>query len=121
MDVEVSVRPPNSVVLVGDPAGEPPETMGEALVSATETVVAIGTLAEADGSTRIRMVDAATTAERPETLAFEGAVEVPSGRLTIESVLGDAYAEEPVPGGEAKIQVWVNDEHEPDEIVVVVG
>jgi hypothetical protein len=115
------VRAPNSVILVGDPAGEPPESMGGRLVSATPSCVAIGTLSEADGETTIQLIDANDAADLPTQLAFEGDVEMTSNRLTLASVLDDTYLERPVRATSVSLQVWVNDADEPDEICVVIG
>jgi hypothetical protein len=95
---EAVVRAPNSVVLAGDPAGEPPESMTAGLVSVTPSCVAIGTLSEADGETTIRLLDAGDGLDLPSQLAFEGDIETPSGRLTVASVLDDTYLERPVGG-----------------------
>lgn len=118
---EAIVRAPNSVVLVGDPAGEPPESLAGGLVSATSSCVAIGTLSEADGETTIRLVDAADTADLPAQLAFKGELETASHRLTIASVLNDTYLERPVGSTSGPLQIWVNDADEPDNICVVIG
>lgn len=90
---EAVVRAPNSLILVGDPAGEVPESMGEALVSATSSCVAVGTLSESDGSTTIRLVDDDGVEELPPRLAFEGDLEMSNDRLTVASVLNDIYLE----------------------------
>lgn len=118
---DVSVRAPNSVVLVGDSAGVPPESMSGGLASATSSCVAIGTLSESDGETTIQLVDAADAVDLPSQLAFEGYVETPSGRLTVASVLDDTYLERPVEAVSVPIRIWVNDSQEPDEICVVLG
>lgn len=115
------VRAPNSVVLVGDPAGEPPESMGGSLVSATSSCVAVGTMSEADGETTIRIVDEAYTQDKLGQLAFHGSLQLPSNRLTIASVLDETYLERPVAGPSVPLQIWVNDAEEPDKICVVIG
>lgn len=118
---EATVRAPNSVVLVGDPAGEPPESMDGSLVSATSSCVAIGTLSDADGETTIRLVDAADIARLPARLAFDGKLETPSNHLTVASVLDHTYLGRPVESNSVPLQIWVNDAEEPDEICVVIG
>jgi len=119
--VDVSVKAPNSLVLIGDPTGDVPETLGGGLVRATGKAVAVGTRAEVAGETRIRVIDAGSPEHRPPIRAFEGMLEAPSGRLTIESVDGETYGEHPIPRGETRVEIWVNDDREPDEICVVLG
>lgn len=118
---EAVVRAPNSVVLVGDAAGEPPKSMSGSLVSATSSCVAVGTMSEADGETTIRIVDEAHTPDKRGQLAFQGSLKLPSNRLTIASVLDETYLERPVAGPSVPIKIWVNDAEEPDEICVVIG
>lgn len=89
--LKVRVRAPNSVVLVGDPGGEPPESLAGGLVSATSSCVAVGTLSEADGETMIRLIDAKDAGDLPTRLAFAGELETPSNRLTIASVFDETY------------------------------
>lgn len=115
------VRPPNSVILIGDPDGEPPESMSGDPVSATASCVAVGTLSDADGETAIRLVDAACTADLPALLAFEGDIETSSNRVTVASVLADTYLERSVDASRVPLRIWANDAEEPDDICVVIG
>ena len=56
MKYDVSVAPPNSIILVvGSASAEPPESMTGGLTSATSTCVAIGTLNEFDGETSVKI------------------------------------------------------------------
>jgi hypothetical protein len=119
--VDVSVSPPNSLVLIGDASGDLPDTMGDDLVSATANVVAVGTLAETDGKTQIRVIETGSSEHRPPKLVFEGVLQVPSGRLTVQSVLGEVYAERPIARGRTRVEIWVNDDREPDEVCAVLG
>lgn len=118
---EAVVRAPNSVVLIGDPAGEVPQSMTGTLVSATSSCVAVGTLSDTDGETTIRVVSAARALNPPTQLAFEGEIKTPSNRLTVTSVLDDTYLERVVDGPSVPLEIWVNDLEEPDDICVVVG
>lgn len=116
---EIEVRAPNSLVLVGDPMGEPPEVLAGALVSATSSCVAIGTLSDVDGVTKIRILDAITK-DLPSYLAFEGEIDTPSNRLSVTSVLDETYLERHIAASTVSIKIWVNDREEPDEISIVV-
>jgi hypothetical protein len=116
----ISVRPPNSLIIVGDPAADLPETMGGGLISSSSSAVAVGTRAEVDGETRIILAEAGLTRTPGRKRVFVGELALPSSRLTVESVLGDGCFERAMPEGKAQLEVWVNDETEPDEIVLVL-
>jgi hypothetical protein len=118
LKVEVTVKPPNSLVLVGDPLGAPPISMGNDLVAATTSCVAVGTLNEADGATRLRLVEA--LGDIPPILAFEGILQTPNRVLSIRNVLGKTYLEQPV-SKITNVQIWVNHQSEPDEICVLTA
>lgn len=121
--MHVSVRPPNSLIIVGDPSGDLPETISGRLISSTNTAVAVGTRAEMDGETRIYLLDDESKraqASRAERRVFAGELDLPSLRLTVESTLGETYFERPAPEGKAQLEVWVNHETEPDEIALVL-
>lgn len=66
MKYDVSVAPPNSIILVvGSASAEPPESMTGGLTSATSTCVAIGTLNEFDGETSVK-IDGGPLGEVPD-------------------------------------------------------
>jgi hypothetical protein len=57
MGTEVSIAPPNSVIFISDPTQnvEIPGDIGSTLVGVTPSCVSIGTTAEMDGRTTIRL------------------------------------------------------------------
>src|SRR3954454_17935615 len=112
---EVTVRPPYALVLVGDPVAEVPESMGGDLVAAGPACLAVGTLSDADGATRVRLVDGGSDQELPPILAFEGTVDLPDGVLSVSSVYGEAYIERASSDRAVAVEVWVNDDREPDD------
>ena len=112
----VAIQVPNSVLLVGDPTADCPEAMLGQLVAATSRCVAVGTNSE--GVTRVTVTDSAP--DRSGHLAFEGNVDIADGVLTISSVLGNPYIEWTAPRSPVRVQIWVNDHNEPDDICVVV-
>ena len=116
-----NVRPPNSLVLIGDPSGELPNSMERQLVSATTSRIAIGTKAQADGETRIKLSGPGEEAKPLSILAFEGQLRMNGCRLTVESVLGTEYLHATVDGSSASLEIWVDDSHEPSEIHVVLN
>lgn len=120
---EVTVTPPNSLLLVMDPVvGVPPASMSGGLVSATDSCIAVGTLSAADGSTRVRLVDAAEQDSPADQLmsVWSQSLLTPSGKLAIMDVLGQTLLEHPSVGA-VQVASWANDQAEPNEICVVVG
>ena len=117
---EVVVRVPNAVVLIGDPLGNPPESMNGRLVAETSSCVAVGTLSEADGATTIRVGSVVDAVDTALELVFDGTIEASSGRLAVSSVSGENYIERRVAAGEVRLRILVNDPREPDQIRVVV-
>jgi hypothetical protein len=114
---EVTVKAPNSLILVGDPDGQPPVSMADKLVAATTSCVAVGTLSQPDGATRLRLFGA--TDDLPERLAFEGLLQTPNRLVAVRNVLGETYLEKHVSAAVTSVQIWVNDLSEPDDICVL--
>jgi hypothetical protein len=119
---EASVKAPNSLLLIGDPQGQPPTEMGGQLVAATSSCLAVGTLSEFDGETHVRLIDAGEAGVRlSPSKVFDGELQLNSGRLIVGSVLGTTYLDWPTRGtAMVHVQVWVNHLREPNDICVVV-
>lgn len=119
--VEAYVRPANSLLLLLDSSTtDLPGAMGERLIAASSSCVAVGTKSEADGPTRVQISDEGVRNSQPDLLAFEGRVQIPSGRLAVESVQGERYLELAWREPEAIVKIWLNHRFEPDEILVLV-
>jgi hypothetical protein len=115
------IAPPNSVVLVSDvDGGEIPKTMGESLVSATNTCVAVGCLSEDDGETEFVLVPLSEV-DRADKPVYEGMLRTPKRRVIIRTVIGEHLLELPVLQELTKIRIWANDTNEPDNVIVGVG
>jgi hypothetical protein len=115
--MEVRLAPPNSIIFIYDPtcSVEAPSDIGAGLVWATDSCVAVGTLAEMDGETTIRL--AGDFADPQHEVAFEGIINTPGGVVAINTSLGVELVSIPV-GQRARITVWANDASEPDLILV---
>ncbi len=104
--MKISVRPPNSVVLVRDAdAFDLPRWSARTEVEATESCLAVGTQAEPDGTTTIslRGRDETTILE-----AFDGELSVPSKRVVVATVTNDVLLEQGLPDDRARVRVYVN-------------
>ena len=113
------MTPPNSLILIGDPRSEPPAWLRSELVAATPSCIAVGTLSENDGATRIRLFDPAGGI--PPRLAFEGVLQTPNRVVAVRNVLGETYLERPVSKPAIDVQIWVNDLSEPDDICILAN
>lgn len=111
----IMVRPPHSVVLVGDRGAEPPGEMQGAIAVATSGCIAVGTRVDADGPTQVEL------RSRPGGMTthhvFAGPLELPDRVLTVSSGTGDEYLVRGVSDSTATVNVWVDDLAEPSSIV----
>lgn len=120
MKKETRISPRNSLILVMDKTvGEVPKTMNRALVAATPSCVAVGTLSELDGETLISLSDGALPSGATLSLVFEGVLKTPARKLSLCSVLDETILELDVPGEKTRVQIWANADAEPDEVHVV--
>jgi hypothetical protein len=120
MPTSLKISPPHSLVLISDPtSGDVPARMAGAAIAATSRCIAVGCRAEMDGQTELVLggmgeVDPGTAP------AWEGQLHTPSRLVVIRSVLGEALLDTPVSGGDTLIRIWVDEEREPDLVVVGV-
>ena len=120
MKTSMRLVPPNSTVLVEDSSGgEIPASMNQSLITATDSCMAVGCMAEDDGETEITLGNCSSvdTGKQPQ---FEGLLRTPNRKLAVRTVHGVTLLEMPVPTTETRLRVWVNDPSEPDRIAVGV-
>ena len=121
MEAEARISPPNSLLLVMDRSvGIVPDSMEDGIVVSTTTCVAVGTLAETDGQTRIILTDENVMLFDDYSLIFEGILQTPSKRLSICTVMDEEVLSLEVSRPKIQITIWVNDDSEPNEIFVLV-
>lgn len=112
------MRPPNSLILVRDAESyEIPSWSGAGIVKATESCIAVGTVAEPDGTTSVWF------GQEDESLpieAFKGELRVPSGRMIVSTVSEETLLARNVPSQRVSLRVLVNDASEPNEIAIVI-
>lgn len=97
---------------------EVPDT-GADLVAATASCVTIGTLAEMDGETTVRLTRDAP--DNPEPPIFEGFLNTPSCRVAVSLSSGTNILSMDVAGVRTRLTLWANDQSEPDLIIVRAG
>lgn len=119
MQFETRVSPENSIILIMDrTVGEVPDSMAGQLVSATPSCMAIGTLCEHDGDTLLILSDEGTPIGVGERPVVETLLATPSRRLSVCNVLDVVLLEMKVSSDRTLVQVWANDDSEPDVIVI---
>jgi len=117
---EICLAPRNSLVLIMDQTvGEVPENMGQSLLAATRSCIAIGTRSETDGQTRISLSDEKPFGIPNEPPVFDGVIPTPSKMLTVCSVLDESLLALSVLHSNTRVQIWANDRIEPDRIWIV--
>jgi hypothetical protein len=122
MKKEIRLAPKNSVILIMDQSiGEIPKAMNKALVAATPSCIAVGTLCEYDGETLISLSDGVLPPGANMFLVFDGVLRTPTRKLSLCSVLDEALIALDVPTERTRVQIWANDNTEPDQIHVVVA
>jgi len=122
-DVELTadIAPPHSILLIMDRSvGRVPKSMAGGLVSATSTCIAVGTLSEHDGTTRVTLGSSFPGA-RPGPPAFEGVLETPGLALEVCTVFDDVVLRVAVATLRTRVLIWANDQAEPSDIRIVVS
>jgi hypothetical protein len=123
MTVEISIVPKNSLLFVMcKDSGEIPESMEGKLVVATPSCIAVGTRCEVDGQTSIMLTDEITRVQRIPGLlkVFSGVLATPKKELDICTVLLEPALKCSVLNTQSNVEIWANDEREPDMICVFV-
>jgi hypothetical protein len=119
MASSILVYAPNSLVLISDGTGSVPDQFEQGkAVAATPTMIAVGTLGELDGPTRITLVKGhADTGELRKS--FVGSLHALKGNLVVQTCEGAVLLSGETAGPSATIEVFSNDQSEPDEILIV--
>lgn len=114
----ISVAPANSVVFVADPNGhyDVPLDTGSALITATSSCIAVGTLAEMDGETTLKLSRSHDNASGE--LAFDGNLETPSRTVAIVDSSNKSFLSMAVTNATTHVKIWVNDSNEPNLILI---
>lgn len=119
MASSISIAAPNSLILISGGNGSVPDRFEEGkAVTATPAMIAVGTLSELDGPTRITLVQGrAATGNLREM--FDGNLQGLTGKLVVQTCEGAMILSGEVDCPQARIQVFANDQSEPDDIVIV--
>lgn len=119
---ETRVAPSHSLILVMDrTVGEIPETLNQSLVAASQSCIAVGTRCADDGSTFIALSDETPPDLPQQPPVVDRVIPTPSKKLSVCSVVGEVFVFLDVPKARTRVQVWTNDDMEPDKIWIRVG
>ena len=117
---QARLSPPHSILFISDPSAsvDLPE-IGPALVAATSSCVAIGTLADMDGETTVILERSVPSPEGE--LVFSGDIGTPGKRLAVMCSDASVAVEIAVAAERTHLRIWANHASEPDLISVEAG
>jgi hypothetical protein len=115
--VSMKIALPYPVIFVADPeGGEVPKDIGDSLITATTSCVAVGCYPDVDGPTELTLgpLKSVDPGRVPD---FSGKLQTPSHKLAIHSA-EDKLLEVPVHRGVTTVSIWVNHATSPDRVWV---
>lgn len=120
MKLTAEIAPPNSLLLVMDEIAEIPESMGNGLVVATASCIAVGTRSDADGTTEVVLSNEPKCRESEGRLqlVFRGVLATPSRSVSLYTVLLQKFLTLPVPFERTAIEIWADHGTEPSHLCI---
>jgi hypothetical protein len=118
----IRVAPPNSLVFVmDDRVGVIPEDTGAAPIVATSSCVVVGTLMELDGETEVRMSGPENFTQQADLkLRWSGSIAT-AGVLEVSTAHALILLSTPIQEPQSlTVDIWTNDDNEPDLVWIVV-
>ena len=121
MNHSITFEPQNSLILIMDHSyGEVPASMNGQLVSATASCVAMGTLSEVDGATKITLADSLLGIDVLGEIVFDGTIKAPQHEISVCSVANEKLLSIGVSSSTPRIKIFANHPVEPDQVVILV-
>ena len=96
-----------------------PDNAGQAFATATSDCLCFCVLSFVDGATLVTVTD--QNCERDGAKLFSGSINVPSGVATLSDSSSFRYVNIPVPAGPVSIEVWADDDKNPNWVWVKFG
>ncbi len=119
MSSSISISAPNSLVSISGGNGSAPDRFEQGkAVTATPTMIAVGTLNEFDGPPRITLAKGRAVTGELRKLFVANRHEL-TGKLLVQTCEGTVLLSGEVDNPHAKIEVFSNDQSEPDEILII--
>lgn len=117
MTSKISIAAPNSLILVMDhSAGVLPDYIGDNLVAATDSCVAVGTSSKGETSVSLSSRKDDGFAGK---LVYSGMIHVPTKQLSVCNVLNEKLLTVEIESDEVALEVYADDDIEPDKIEIV--
>lgn len=118
---EIKYAAQNSLVLVtGSSHGELPPLPQDKIVSATQEIILIGTMSSQDGDTSITLTneEIETSTDSKLHIAYRGHLDTPNREISVRNIFDEIIIKLPTATNSCEVSVWVNDDSEPDKLVV---
>lgn len=117
--ITAKFAPPKSVVAVMDPkVGVPRQFSTGKNISVTDSCVALGTLMELDGETEFTIGSKSEIVPIGK-IVFQGRVKTPNRLIAICDIFRNPIVETKVNGYDTSVEIWTNDDVEPDKVFVI--
>jgi hypothetical protein len=117
--LRVQVSPPNSVLLISDRSQRNiPLKFSGSIFAATDSCIAVGCRSADDGPTEVIFAKRGEF-EPTGSKAFSSSLFTPDKTLQLSTVLNEVVLEVPLTDASTQIDMYVNDETEPDRIEVI--
>jgi len=118
MVTTVKAAPLHSIVMINDPlGGVVPGFVRDALVMATDSCIAVACWPEIDGPTEFTL-GTAKDVDPGYPPAYEGKIETPSRRITLETTEGDTLLQIATAQQHSIVRVWTNSPRDPDKVII---
>ncbi len=109
----------NSLIFISDPTSEDtPEIDGIGGLWTTAECIAVCCLPDSDGTTKIILGPVKDVGTHSKLL-FDGAVETPSRKLSVSTVLAEVLLDTDVPHTATDLKIWTNGNRDSD--IVIIG
>jgi hypothetical protein len=108
----------NSLLFIGDAnIRNIPEIDGTSNVWSTTSCIAVSCLPDSDGETEVTIGPALEVGQQGNPV-FEGRLMTPSGRVIVETVLGERILEVDVARLDTRVRIWTNGLRDTDRVIV---
>jgi len=120
MSQTIKIAPPNSLLFISGPEGDQPLDFSfMKTIRWNATCITISCLPFIDGETEVTL-GAAAEVDPGWPPAFDEPL-IANGSIVVSTSERSTLLELPVTGDRTRIKIWINDDEEPDKVIVGVG
>jgi len=118
---QMRIETPHPILFLQDssPDARLPDSVGPSFATATSDCLCFNVLSHVDGATLVTVSD--EDCESGGARLFSGALDVPTGVLTVADSTLFRYLNVPVPAGRVAVDIWADDENNPDWVWIKLG